>query len=31
VTTSDVMLRERKLAFHLGEEPPVVNRWVTTA
>ena len=31
VTTSDVTLRERKLAFHLGEEPPVVNRWVTTA
>jgi len=26
-----VMLRERKLAFHLGEDPPVVNRWVTTA
>ena len=31
VTTSDVTLRERKLAFHLGEEPPVVSRWVTTA
>ena len=31
VTTSDVTLRERKLAFHLDAEPPVVNRWVTTA
>ncbi len=29
VTTSDVQLRERKLAFHLGEDPPVVSRWVT--
>ena len=28
VTASDVALRERKLAFHLGEEPPVVTRCV---
>lgn len=26
VTASDVALRERKLAFHVGEEPPLVNR-----
>lgn len=28
VTTSDVDLRERKLAFHLGENPPLVTRYV---
>lgn len=28
VTASDVALRERKLAFHVGEEPPLVNRCV---
>jgi MFS family permease len=28
VTASDVALRERKLAFHIGEAPPVVRRWV---
>jgi MFS family permease len=28
VTTSDVALRERKLAFHLGEGPPLVTRCV---
>ncbi len=28
VTASDVSLRERKLAFHIGEEPPVVTRCV---
>ncbi len=28
VTGSDVALRERKLAFHLGDEPPRVTRFV---
>ena len=28
VTASDVALRERKLAFHFGEEPPVVTRCI---
>ena len=28
VTAADVALRERKLAFHLGEAPPVVTRCV---
>jgi quinol monooxygenase YgiN len=28
VTASDVALRERKLAFHVGEDPPLVNRCV---
>ena len=28
VTASDVALRERKLAFHLGAEPPLVTRCV---
>lgn len=28
VTASDVALRERKLAFHIGEEPPLVRRCV---
>ncbi|MES2281596.1 MAG: MFS transporter [Pseudomonadota bacterium] len=28
VTASDVSLRERKLAFHIGEEPPVVTRHI---
>jgi MFS family permease len=28
VTASDVALRERKLAFHIGETPPVVTRYV---
>jgi MFS family permease len=28
VTAADVALRERKLAFHVGAEPPLVTRWV---
>ncbi|SDP67894.1 Predicted arabinose efflux permease, MFS family [Rhodoferax sp. OV413] len=28
VTTADVALRDRKLAFHIGESPPAVNRCV---
>ena len=28
VTASDVALRELKLAFHIGDEPPLVNRCV---
>jgi len=28
VTAADVALRERKLAFHVGETPPVVTRYV---
>ncbi|MDO8776557.1 MAG: MFS transporter [Burkholderiaceae bacterium] len=28
VTTADVALRDRKLAFHIGESPPVVTRSV---
>jgi MFS family permease len=28
VTGADIVLRERKLAFHLGEEPPRVTRFV---
>lgn len=28
VTASDVQLRDRKLAFHIGEEPPRVSRFV---
>jgi MFS family permease/quinol monooxygenase YgiN len=28
VTAADVQLRERKLAFHLGEEQPVVTRYL---
>ena len=28
VTTADVELRDRKLAFHLGETPPVVSRFI---
>lgn len=28
VTASDVALRERKLAFHLGESPPLVTRYI---
>ena len=27
VTAHDVALRERKLAFHTGDAPPVVTRW----
>lgn len=27
VTASDVALRDRKLAFHVGEEPPIVTRY----
>ncbi|MDR2324040.1 MAG: MFS transporter [Acidovorax sp.] len=27
VTAADVALRERKLAFHVGDEPPVVRRY----
>ncbi len=28
VTASDVVLRERKLAFHTGDAPPVVSRYL---
>ena len=28
VSASDVALRERKMAYHLGEDPPVVRRAV---
>jgi hypothetical protein len=28
VTASDVQLRDRKLAFHIGEAPPVVTRYL---
>lgn len=28
VTASDVALRERKLAFHVGDTPPLVTRWI---
>ncbi len=28
VTASDVALRERKLAFHIGDQPPVITRCV---
>jgi hypothetical protein len=28
VTATDVALRDRKLAFHVGESPPVVTRYV---
>ena len=28
VTQADVALRDRKLAFHIGEEPPVVTRYL---
>jgi len=28
VTAADVALRDRKLAFHVGDSPPVVTRWV---
>ena len=28
VTTSDVELRERKLAFHIGDTPPLVSRYL---
>jgi MFS family permease len=28
VTASDVQLRDRKLAFHIGDAPPVVSRYV---
>ena len=31
VTTGDVALRDRKLAFHMGESPPVVTRLVLEA
>jgi MFS family permease len=31
VTAGDVALRERKLAFHLGDQPPVVTRCVIEA
>jgi Bacterial protein of unknown function (DUF894). len=27
-TAADIALRERRLAFHLGQEPPVVTRYV---
>ena len=28
VTAADVQLRDRKLAFHIGEAPPVVTRFL---
>ena len=28
VTAADIRLRDRRLAFHIGEEPPVVRRFV---
>ena len=28
VTASDVALRERKMAFHTAQSPPVVTRWI---
>ncbi|GKT22939.1 hypothetical protein AVHM3334_10030 [Acidovorax sp. SUPP3334] len=28
VTAADVALRDRKLAFHTGEAPPVVSRYL---
>ena len=28
VTTADVALRDRKLAFHVGDSPPLVTRSV---
>ena len=28
VTAGDVALRERRLAFHLGDEPPKVSRFI---
>ncbi len=28
VTAADVQLRDRKLAFHIGEEPPRVTRFL---
>ncbi|HNW01011.1 MAG TPA: MFS transporter [Burkholderiaceae bacterium] len=28
LTAADVALRDRKLAFHIGDSPPVVKRWV---
>jgi hypothetical protein len=28
VSASDVALRDRKLAFHIGESPPVVTRYL---
>jgi hypothetical protein len=31
VTAADVALRDRKLAFHIGEQPPAVARWVSVA
>jgi quinol monooxygenase YgiN len=31
VTTADVALRDRKLSFHKGKEPPVVQRYFTDA
>ena len=27
VSAADVQLRDRRLAFHVGEEPPVVTRY----
>ncbi|MBL8383539.1 MAG: MFS transporter [Burkholderiales bacterium] len=29
VTAADITLRERKLAFHQGESPPRISRWVS--
>ena len=31
VTTADVALRDRKLSFHKGKEPPVVQRYFSDA
>lgn len=28
VTAGDLALRERRLAFHIGEEPPKVSRFI---
>jgi hypothetical protein len=28
VTAADVQLRDRKFAFHIGTEPPVVTRFL---
>jgi quinol monooxygenase YgiN len=30
ITAADVALRERKLAFHLGEEPPKITRYAVS-
>jgi hypothetical protein len=30
ISGADVALRDRRLAFHVGEEPPKVTRYVIT-